>query len=78
MVKSTFTKLPPKKIVYRSFKNFSKESFTDELTEKLGQVPSANFSSLHEVIVYTLNKHAPNKSVEKSHHEEISVVEQSQ
>ena len=61
MLKSTFTKLPPKKIVYRSFKNFSEESFADELTEKLGQVPSANFSSLHEVIVCTVNKHAPNK-----------------
>ena len=43
--------------------NFSEESFADELTEKLGQAPSANFSSLHEVIVCTVNKHARTKFV---------------
>ena len=62
MLKSTFTCLPPKRFVYRSFKKFSEESFTNDLINHIGNVASGSFSSLHESFIQVVNKHAPCKT----------------
>ena len=62
MLKATFSYLPPKKVVYRSYKTFSEKAFTEDLIHYVGNSASANFSSLREAFVHTVNKHAPYKT----------------
>ena len=64
--RSTFKKLPPKIIKYRSYKNFNEKNFVYELDQQLiqGDVYKTenSFSKLTEILSETLNKHAPMKS----------------
>ena len=62
MLKTTFNKLPPKKVVYRSFHNFSEQLFIDELTAELEYLPAGDFTSLHNKLVDVLDNHAPFKT----------------
>ena len=62
ILKSTYTKLPPKKIKYRQYKNFSEEQFNVELDANLRINSPVEYSELNKVIVETLDKHAPMKT----------------
>ena len=62
MLKTTFANLPPRKVVYRSFRNFSEDSFMKDLYIKLGEALSADFHSLHNIMVTVLENHAPYKT----------------
>ena len=64
--RSTFVKLPPKTIKYRSYKNFSEPNFCQELDQTLikgdiykSEDPYSKFTNIFSEI---LNKHAPLKS----------------
>ena len=64
--RSTFQKLPPKTIKYRSYKLFNKQNFIHELDQKLIQgdiyKTDDSYSKLTEVISEVLDKHAPLKT----------------
>ena len=64
--RSTFIKLPPKIIRYRSYKTFNQKNFIYELDQKLIQGDiyrtENSYSKLTEILSETLNKHAPMKS----------------
>ena len=60
--KSGFSKLPPKKISYRSFKNFDEKEFRDEVVHLLeNPFRPKVFTNFYSIVVSTLNKHAPCK-----------------
>ena len=61
MLKNTFEKLPPRKICYRSWKNFDSRLFNFELAAIL---PSLNteFHCFNNLFISLLNKHAPMKT----------------
>ena len=62
MFKSTFYKLPPRKIAYRSYKNFDNNLFIKEVDYHLQRsLISDEFTYFHNIITTILNKHAPVK-----------------
>ena len=65
-LRSTFVKIPPKTIKYRSYKNFNEITFLHELDQTLlkGEIFDSNdpYSKLTEIFSKILNKHAPLKS----------------
>ena len=65
-LRSTFIKLPPKTLKYRSYKNFNEFTFLHELDQTLlqGELFTSNdpYSKLTEIFSDILNKHAPIKS----------------
>ena len=60
-IKSTYTKIPPKKITFQQYKNFSEEQFGIELDANLRRNAPVEYSELDKVITDTLNQHAPMK-----------------
>ena len=64
--RSTFIKLPPKIIRYRSYKTFNKQNFIHELDQKLIKDDICkidySYSKLTETFSEVLEKHAPTKS----------------
>ena len=66
ILRSTFVKLPPKIIKYRSYKNFDKNKFCHELDQILlrGNLFKVNdpYDKLTDILSSTLEKHAPLKS----------------
>ena len=64
--RSTFIKLPPKIIKYRSYKNFDKNKFCHELDQILiqGDLLKADdpYNKLTDIFSDTLERHAPLKS----------------
>ena len=60
MLKSTYTKMEPKVLSKRSFKNFSEQSFLKDLIQGLSN--TGNFSDFNNKFKNTLNNHAPIKS----------------
>ena len=64
--RSTFIKLPPKTIRYRSYKTFNKQNFIHELDQKLikGDIYKTDdsYSKLSEIFSEVIEKHAPTKS----------------
>ena len=62
ILKSTYTKVPPKKIRYRQYKNFFEEQFNVELDANLRRNKPVEYGELEKVIVETLDKHAPMKT----------------
>ena len=64
--RSTFIKLPPKIITYRSYKTFNKQNFVHELDQRLitGDIYKTkdSYSNLTEIISEVLEKNAPTKS----------------
>ena len=59
--KTTFSKSKPKEIIYRDFKKFSEETFNQELSLKLADECANNYSSFENIVLDTLNHHAPVK-----------------
>ena len=65
-LRSTFIKLPPKTVKYRSYKNFNETAFLHELDEQLiqGDLYRSDdpYLNLTEIFSSILDKHAPIKS----------------
>ena len=62
VLKTTYEIRPPIIQSYRSFKNFSPESFRSDLSYRLNHAQSGSFSCFNYVFTSTLNEHAPLKS----------------
>ena len=64
--RSTFIKLPPKTIKYRSYKTYDKQNFLHELDQRLIQgdiyKTDDSYSKLTEILSEVLEKHAPLKT----------------
>ena len=76
MLKSTYTKMEPKVLSKRCFKNFSEQSFLQDL--KKGLSNTGNFSDFNNKFKNTLNDHAPiklQKSVRIQNHMSIRFLE---
>ena len=61
MLKTTFTKLPPKIKFYRSKKNFNETQFNEELFEKLHNSTTGIYQVFQNSFEQVLNKHLPLK-----------------
>ena len=70
-LKMNVKRLKPKKIVYRSYKNFSEDSFLKELDSRITSVqanllisnnPNSIYDNLVEILTEVLDKHAPRKT----------------
>ena len=61
ILKSTFTKVGPKKIVYRESKNFNEETFLTDLNVNLNWCHPTEYQAFEDTFVETLDKHAPKK-----------------
>ena len=62
MFKSSFHKLPPRKLIYRSYKHFENDLFITEVTKTLAQSLNLyKYENLQFCLLSILNKHAPLK-----------------
>ena len=61
MFKTTFEKSPPQIVEYRTFKNFSRDTFRTELSEALAKSAPGDFDSLSSIFERVLDVHAPKK-----------------
>ena len=59
ILKTTSAKLPPKKIKYRCYRNFSESNFHNDLTERFRTHPSNDYNDFERSSILTLDKHAP-------------------
>ena len=69
-LKMHIKRLKPKKVMYRSYRNFCEESFLKELKESILPVenqfsstadPNAMYDALLDIVTFVLDKHAPQK-----------------
>ena len=63
ILKSRYTKLPPKTIRYRDYKKYSEDQFCNELSFNLAQESPDSIESFTELFDKTLDNHAPFKTV---------------
>ena len=63
ILKSRFTKLPPKTIRYRDYSKYSDDQFLTELSFNLAKESPDSIESFTELFDKTLDKHAPFKTV---------------
>ena len=62
VMKSTFEKLPPRKVFYRDQRRFNEDDFRKELCEVLNyKGTNINFTEFQELFLKVLDKHAPLK-----------------
>ena len=63
VLKTIFTKLPPKTVSYRDYKHFSHQIFRNEVIEKLAEkeIIEINYEHFENIIIQCLNLHAPIK-----------------
>ena len=62
VMKTTFEKLPPRKLSYRSYRKFNEDDFRNDLLMALeGAETQINFTRFQELFLELLNKHAPLK-----------------
>ena len=62
MLKTTFSKLPPKRFVYRSYKKFDDKAFLSDLENSLGDLVNADYEFFDKVFSAVLDRHAPLKT----------------
>ena len=63
ILKTTYIKLPPKKIKFRDYKKFSEQNFRNDLARNLSKSTHENLGDFEKTFATTLQKHAPYKSV---------------
>ena len=61
VLKSKFTKLKPKTVEYRSYKNFNETSFRSDLQEKLSKISTLRYNEFESRFLDVLDTHAPCK-----------------
>ena len=61
-LKTTFVKLPPKKVIYRDYKNWSQVHFEDELKKNLVSAHPSVYGNFESIFMKTLEAHAPTKT----------------
>ena len=61
-MKSTYSKIPPKVITYRDYKNFDENAFLSEVCTNLDRIPIVNYTMMNQVSESVLEKHAPTKT----------------
>ena len=61
-MKTTFVKLPPKKLTYRCFKSFDEHKFLHDLDKGLANIPINDYKLFEKVHEDILNIHAPIKT----------------
>ena len=61
ILKTTFTKLPPKKIIYRDYKNWSQLHFEEELRSNLILAHPSTYGNFESIFMNTLEANAPTK-----------------
>ena len=62
ILKSTYNKAPPKKLLYREYKNWSEERWEMALERNLRTSHPANYSEFELVFMTTLEANAPLKT----------------
>ena len=62
MMKSTYTKLPPKKIIYRPLKDMNVDIYLHELHKALSKIPIGDIFAFNYAIKTITDKHAPTKT----------------
>ena len=64
MLKSKFTKMPPSKIDYRSYKNFNEKEFNFDLSYEFygKRVDLSDYDNFETIFISVLDRHAPMKS----------------
>jgi len=62
-LKSTYSKLPPRKVRYRSYKNFNESFFLKDLSNSLSKFIDSdlNYDIFESVFEYVLDRHVPMK-----------------
>ena len=79
MIKTTFTKLPPKEMKYRSSRNYDKDVFYNELRLNLSYAANGNYNKCQQEFELTLDKHLTNKrKIVRSNHKPYINKEQKQ
>ena len=63
ILKTQYTRLPPKKIRYRDYKRFSDDAFLSDLSCTLTKTNPKNLNEFGTMFASTLDKHAPHKLV---------------
>ena len=61
ILKTTFTKLPPKTIIYRDYKNWSQLHFEEELRSNLILAHPSTYGNFESIFMNTLEANAPTK-----------------
>ena len=62
VLKTTYTKIPPKVVKYRSYRNFSEPEFLGDMTASLAAIKPETYDEFENVIKQALDKHAPVKT----------------
>jgi hypothetical protein len=62
MLRTRFSKLPPKKTLYRCYKHFNDESFLSELSDIISSNNITNYTDFERIVSSILDKHAPLKT----------------
>ena len=63
MLKSKYERIPPKTIIYRSYKNFSEVQFKEAVRLDCSYIEGGNLTSLQHVIEKRLDQFAPKKNI---------------
>ena len=61
VLKATYTKAKPKKIIYRDHKNFDQENFKEELKKIIDEENICTYKDFEGIFLNVLEKHAPLK-----------------
>ena len=62
VLKTTYNKIPPKTIKYRSYKKFSEPEFLGDVATALAAINPGTYDEFEDVIKQALDKHAPIKT----------------
>ena len=60
MLKTTFPKSEPKRLIYRDYSSFSNDIFAEDLSASIQNV--TNFTDFESKAIKVINKHAPKKT----------------
>ena len=55
ILKTTYDRLPPKVVSFRSYQNFSETYFREELARKMNENPTENYADFENLYITTLN-----------------------
>ena len=64
ILKSTYTKVPPREIEYRSYNNFVKQDFINDLSQEFygNNIDLGDYNTFESIFTCVLDRHAPRKS----------------